>query len=440
MRILFITRSFAPDSSIASKRITMLVKHLAGLGYDISVIRSGCIFGKPDRIRLEGLENVHIISYNGENTPADRFDRGEPYSNNNKALEDDKHSKKRTQVYLALSRVIHMLVLDPLKFYIKDGWKVYKNICKSYNQNKQLRNFDIIFSTFPPIGCLQAGRFIKQKENAKWIVDFRDLMDNAAFTPLLRFLNKRIQIKYLNDADICLCVSEGNTKRLAELKNGKFVKKIQTVYNGYEASLEKNTEPIGIIDNFLHISYTGAIYGFRDASPLFLAIKSLGAENKIKIDYAGHDCSVLKQQAAKYGIEEIVIDHGYLTSTEVMKMQNEMDLFLVLSWNTRQDQGILTGKFYEALQCKKPVIALVQGNKSDSELKRLIDKYRLGFCYEEATKEQSEESLRHYLENQIKQKEKGLTLEYDPDQSVFGKFEYSSITKGLESIMKGLIS
>ena len=46
----------------------------------------------------------------------------------------------------------------------------------------------------------------------------------------------------------------------------------------------------------------------------------------------------------------------------------------------------LTGKFYEALQQKKPIVALVDGDKPKSELKTLIDQYRLGICYEEATK------------------------------------------------------
>ena len=440
MRILFIVRSFFPDSSIASKRPSFLAKHLSQLGHEVYVIRSGCIFGKPDRRNLKGLEKIVVFSYEGKDSPADRFERGEnlaevgePISNNGKKI--------GTSIIAQRTKNIVKLFIDPIRYYKNDGRQICKKIINLYNDNGVLREFDVIISSFGPLGCLQAGRYISKREKAKWVIDFRDLMDNEYFPSIIRIINAQKQKHMIKKADLCLCVSEGNTKRLKSIKDGQFSTKIYTIYNGYE---EENDLEVAVSekkDNALHICYTGTLHGgARDATPLFRTIKAINCEKDIRIDYAGRDSEILKTQASRFGLEEIIVDHGYLTSTEVAKLQEQSDLFLVLSWNTQKDQGILTGKFYEALQHRKPIVALVGGDLPNSELKWLIDHYHLGVCYESSTKNHSDKVLSDYIEQQVNRKKHDEPIAYTPDELVFDKFEYSKIAKQLECILSRFVN
>ena len=114
-------------------------------------------------------------------------------------------------------------------------------------------------------------------------------------------------------------------------------------------------------------------------------------------------------------------------------------MFLVVSWNTKTDKGILTGKFYEALMHKKPIIAIISGQEPDSELKHLIDAYKLGICYEEAAQDESLHKLVQYIQKQTILKISGLPLEYSPDQTAYNIFEYSRIIGNLEKILQQLV-
>ena len=417
MKVLFITRSFAPDNNVAAKRITMLAKYLSKLGHEVIVIRSGMVYGKPEMNNLIGLERVKIYSYEGSACEAEKFERGESIRAKGEKQENVRGTK--SVILKKMKRSVHVFY-DPFYYYSHEGFQVKNKILDLYAKNERIRNFDIVISTFSPLGCIQAGRIISKKEHCKWIIDFRDLMDNQQFTPLLRRINHITQSEYVKKSDASLCVSEGNTKRLQALKGGRFSNKIYTVYNGFE---EMDSAGSAIADEktkVVRICYIGTIHdGLQDASPLFRVLKKINADIEILVDYAGRGADILRKQAAGYGMENIIIDHGYLSRTEVSELQRSCDLFLVLSWNTKHDQGILTGKFYEALQHRKPVVALLDGDMPDSELKMLIDRYHLGICYEEAAKEQSEQMLRNYLEMQIARKQRGEKMEYKPDEFGF---------------------
>ena len=436
MRILIITRSFAPDSTIASKRPTKFAKYLCKMGHDVCVVRSGQICGKVDITNLRGLQNVKIFSYEGKDSPAEQIERRDclqKTKNNVKKPSQQKYSK---EVLKKARRIIKTFV-DPVRYYKNDGLSIYKKIKRMYEGEPLLHGYDVIISSFGPLGCVLAGEYISKCENAKWIIDFRDLMNNQNFSPIIRKINYKIQNSLIKKADICLCVSDGNTKRLQALNNGRFSEKIYTLYNGYEYEPK---EPVTKNDKNsmeVHICYTGTLHnGARNARPLFHALKKINSPINVKIDYAGRDFIILKEQAAESGMEDIVIDHGYLSSTEVADLQEKADIFLVLSWNTKLDTGILTGKFYEALQHKKPIVALIDGDRPNSELKLLIDRYHLGVCYEESTKEVSEYILQNYINKQLSMKMQGKELEYKPEKTVFTKFEYSTIVKKLEKIIK----
>lgn len=432
MKILIITKSFAPDSDIGSKRPSYFAKYLMEYGHDVSVIRSGIITTKPDKELADDIRNCHIYSYEGDNSDADRYDRGEYIQ---KTKNERIIQRKKDTMIKKCARTLYYNIKGIFSFYFRNGRRIRRMILNTYNKSPELKGFDVVLSVYGFIGCIQAGKIISQKEKCGWIVDFKDLMDRSNYPLLLRTINSFAQKSYLRQADCCLCVSEGNTTRLAASYRGKFASKVFCINNGYI----KQTQIIAPdrINDKLRICYTGSLYrGKSDCGPLYRALKSsnISAEMVI-IDYAGKDSEIMLKQAKEYGYEGSIIDHHIISRTETARIQAASDLFLVLSWNNKRDQGILTGKFYEALQHRKPVLALVSGDVPNSELKMLIDNYHLGFCYEETDEPNSIVALSTFLREQYQRKMAGTPIEYDPDEKVFSRFEYGNIVRELEKRM-----
>ena len=76
MKILILTTYYPPDTAIAAVRPYMFAKYLSQLGHSVTVLRSGEINKRCDGF-FEPLPGVRVISYLGENSPAERYQRGE---------------------------------------------------------------------------------------------------------------------------------------------------------------------------------------------------------------------------------------------------------------------------------------------------------------------------------------------------------------------------
>jgi len=50
------------------------------------------------------------------------------------------------------------------------------------------------------------------------------------------------------------------------------------------------------------------------------------------------------------------------------------------TWNSKKEQGILTGKFFEYLMFKKPIITLISGEKG-AEIEDIIKETNCGFVF-----------------------------------------------------------
>ena len=285
-----------------------------------------------------------------------------------------------------------------------------------------------------------AGEKISRIEKCKWVVDFRDLMGNSTCTSLLKAINHMFERKYVKVADACLCVSDGNTNILKNTYP-KYSSKIYHICNGYDDAYQE-FEPRNEGNSQISLCYTGTMHGGRrDAKPLFEVLKHRFGEEcstgSICIYYAGQDYAFMRRQAEEFDLASIVKDKGLLHRAETAQLQESCDMFIVLSWNTQEEQGILTGKFYEALARRKPIIAIVTGDKSHSEIRELIEKYNLGVCYEE-TDRSSTQTLTEYLGMQLERKKNGKALYYEPQEDAFVIYHYKEIVSRLDKILRDI--
>ena len=436
MKVLIICTYFPPDSAIAAVRPYMIAKYMSKRGHKVVVLRSGEIDHKPDPYFDENAQDFCIITYQGDNSDVERYKRGEFTKNASIKYRFANMPRSMRTVVSKTKKII----FDPFSTVreIRDASDNFKLQKKAIDQIAD-ENFDIVFSTYADLENIFAGEYASNKLKAKWIMDFRDPMVWYAEKSkwAWNLVAASIQRKALRKADLYTCVSEGLRQTL--LKDGPS-SNIVTMYNGYEE--ERTNEDSAVPtshDDVLRICYTGQFYALS-VSGLETFIESIASlidskrinREKIKFVYAGNGSELVKRILMQNQLIEILDDHGLVDRNEAKRLQKESDAFLVLAWNTKASQGVLTGKFYEGIRAKKPIISVIAGDLPNSELLFLNKKYNYGFCFEICQKKTMESQFLNYIAQLYDEKTIKQAIDYVPDPSFQKKFRYDNITKDLE--------
>lgn len=439
MKILILTTYYPPDTAIAAVRPYMFAKYLSQLGHSVTVLRSGEINKRCDGF-FEPLPGVRVISYLGENSPAERYQRGEwdgvPFEQESRVAFLPKWIRTpAVNFYHFCTRerdVAHRLERR-LDCYEKQ--KAALDALKDHG-------FDIVFSTVGEFENAFAGQYAAKLFSCPLIQDFRDPVATDALRSKKAYAYlKKVQNDAIQKADACTAVSNGVLQGICADVSAK---KTLVVYNGYEPS-DTEAESATPKEGTLSFCYTGQIYvGQQDFSPLLRAIAHLHASGKISLDkirihFAGKNYDHLYQLAERYGVADVLVDHGYVSRKEAAKIQAESDVYVVLSWNTKSKQGVLTGKFYEGIRAKKLVLSMVAGDAPHSELDLINKKYNYGFCYENCRENEQFTALCDYLEALYREKISTGKLTYTPDPALETDFRYDMLSRKLEALCLQLL-
>ncbi len=434
MKILIICTWFFPDTAIAAKRPYNFAKQLSKLGHEVTVLRSGAINNAIEKGARSDRLGFDIISYLGEDSAAERYARGE-------ALPE---ASKRGGRLSFLPEGIR-LPLSKLYSRLTKGSQFDKYMARAQGRNAHLvkaldkmrqdgYKFDAVFSTYGELENIWAGKYAAELFCCPWILDLRDHVatkwgGSRAYKRLLE-----IEKEGVYGADLCTVISQDFANTLIARNPDA---KIEVLYNGYEGGAAHDAALPE--KDALTFCYTGALYsGRRDLSALFKAIAHLSKNNeidisKIKLDYAGGNFAELFAQAKRHGVEQILADRGYVSRKEAFALQQGADIFLVASWNTLDERGILTGKFYEGICAKRPILSVVVGSVPDSELFMMNEKYSYGFCYEECKSDF--DALCAYIKAAYDAKIGGKSAPYSPSPDLFCDFEYQGLAKRLENFL-----
>ncbi len=438
--ILLICSYFPPDTSIAAVRPFMFAKYLLKKGYRVTVLRSGKFSQAPDR-SFEGYpDRLKIINALGDNCPVMQYESDQDSYTVKKKLEWMSGEKRET-----LRRIYHRLLNPVLRLkQLKDS----KNIFLKQKQmlNRIAGKYDIVISTFGDIENVYAGFYASKYLGCKWILDIRDPITSLDKGIVWNFFTKKIEKEAVRISDACIAVSNGLSEEIY-CKTGV---KPYTIYNGYDGEKlrKEDDETNSRIENkeaVLKFCYTGAICDERVNSLEifckeinFLIRKNSIKMSQIRLSYAGANSGIAAKILKNNRLENILDDRGYLSREETYALQDESDIFLLFSRNTKTSKGVVTGKFFEGIRARKPVLAIITGDEPDSELYLINQKYHYGFCYEKA-KAQTEEGLVRFIEKAAAEKELTGSVSFHPKSELFDKFRYASLTNELEIIIKDIL-
>lgn len=440
--ILIVTTAFSPDNAIGAIRISKLTKFLVRKGLRVTVISPEIKAGikKDNFLECDELNQIRRIIV--------------PYSEQFKTLFLKRRNnivgtKQTSSLFISSPNPSFLQILKSNFFILSQflysiiqniDW--YKSVMKQFKTNIRVEDYDIVFTSYPSLGAHFVGRKLKRKYKLPWVSDYRDPINyNTNSVAIKRWVNKFLQNRFIDTADRITHISND---LIYELNRGDIFPKEKFFHlsNGFDVDDQEMFKEHTLKDGIIRFSYAGSLYGGkRNISILFKVLSEIINENKGKKDdfrfcYAGREFSIIKSYAEEFGLGDILIDNGYVTRKESMKIQSEADLIVIGTWNTDEDQGILTGKLFEAILLKKQIVAVVNGNKPNSEIRRLIESIRGGIVYEESSPSVEDDlnKMKTFIINALfAKKTRGeIDLAYN---SSYEKFDYSNIVDDLITII-----
>lgn len=242
--------------------------------------------------------------------------------------------------------------------------------------------FNLVLATGGPFFCFKVARDTAQRLKSPYVVDYRDLWRG---NPHLRYGTKALctEARVLADAAAVTVVSPGCRDYLIE--QFRFKAKPNVVTNGYCPEELANVKA----SEFGHFSivYTGLFYPpKRSIGPIMAAMRQLRQNhtdhNDFKFHYYGPDKAHVQEQAIQYGVEDRILMHGQVARAEALAAVKGASLALVITSVERHpslaDQGILTGKLFEAIGLGSPLLLIAP---PESDAARLVHASQLGAVF-----------------------------------------------------------
>lgn len=375
MNILIISTYFPPQHSIASLRIYSFAKDWALAGNQVTVLTprkldEGDLNIKTSNPGYELVELSHIaILQNLISLKQKHLDR--KYSQQTTSTKTNTRDTKKSIFDIFGEQAMHVknrygIFTTARMPNVHDTWipkavRLGGNIIDS-------KNIDIIFSSYgPPASHIIAGILAKWS-GKPWIADYRDLWIEHHIYPGLwpfRLLEKKLEKNYVgNYADMITTVSSP----LARILENKFLAPVHVIENGYDED-DYDKKRLPYFKNVKkRIIYTGTIYPDKqDPSPLFAAIGLIAEKNKTTNDYPMSDFEILffgRQEdwldnlIKKYKVGDWVKYMGHVGRDDALRIQNQAEILLFLEWENGSVDGILTGKLFEYLAQRKPILGI----------------------------------------------------------------------------------
>lgn len=290
-------------------------------------------------------------------------------------------------------------------------------------------NIGTVITTGPPHSTHLMGLKLKKRyPSLKWIADLRDPWTDIYYNDVLyqgrlaKRMNLAMERKVLNSADVLVTVSEGVKRNFCS--HAPVEHKFHVIPNGYDTPDFADVPVDARRGNpRMVISYIGTLSPLYDSATFTNALKLLPAEtaSKILIRIIG---SVNADVAASFSETSVQVEYlPYQPHGQAIRYMVSSDLLLLLL-PVKNSDGVLTGKFFEYLASRRPII-LVQPVKS--EVGEIINTLGAGKVFDSG---QSDE-LAKYIEASCKVK---------PSVNVIGveRFSREKLTEKLAKLIHGI--
>ena len=376
MKILFITYIFPPFNAIGSVRTGKTAKFLVESGHDVKVI-SCAKQSLSKNLSLEISEqSVQYTDWINVNSPVEFILGGKKKV----ASKGYYPIVKNLPGWIFRLGCLYRSILNFPDGQI--GWFPFAK--RSGDRLIQQWKPDLIFSSAVPYTSLLIASTLSRKHKIPWIAELRDLwIDNHyRIHPVWRRkLEERLERFTLSTAIGLVTVSDP----LNHLLKSKYPIPCATITNGFDPEDYPETTKISFSNGKIHLTYTGQLYSLkRVPTPLFIALNKMGADaEKVRVHFYGRYLDFAYEYARKYNVDHLVEIHEPVSHSEALNIQTKADVLLLFPGYDVEDQGIFTGKIFEYLGARRPILCI--GN-TEGVAANLISERKAGISLNEPEK------------------------------------------------------
>lgn len=305
----------------------------------------------------------------------------------------------------------NIFIPDARVFWIRPSYRYLNTYLKNNSE------ISTIISTGPPHSLHLIARKLKRtNKHLKWIADYRDPWTEIDFYKDLvpgKFADKlqhKLEKSCLIEPDAVVTISESSAISLEKIGN----RKVEVITNGYNFPFfdEKTLQ----LDSKFTIAHYGSMSFSRNPEIIWKALSDLCTENPnlredLEIKLIGPVDYTVIERIKHYSLINNLLHIPLVSHNESIEMQRKSQIMLLVANNTGNVKGILTGKFFEYLGAKRPILAIGEKN---SDLENAINETESGVFidYENYTlaKQTILEWYNSYKNNTLLSQSKNLTI------------------------------
>jgi glycosyltransferase involved in cell wall biosynthesis len=263
----------------------------------------------------------------------------------------------------------NLLIPDPRVFWVQPS----VNFLRKYLIDNKI---DTIITTGPPHSVHLIGKKLKAHlPQVNWIADFRDPWTSVYYFKdmhiglFANMMHKKLEQSVIKSADKVIVVSDGMKQEFEQMRS-----EVQLITNGYDNETIDNEQVI--LDNKFSISYIGLLTERQNPQVLWRVLEELCNEipdfrTNLEIKLTGKiDYSAI-ESIEKFKLTPNLVHSSYIPHSEAIKQQRQSQILLLLMLNQPNTGSILTGKLFEYLAAKRPILGI--GSPTGDAAKLLLD-------------------------------------------------------------------
>jgi glycosyltransferase involved in cell wall biosynthesis len=437
-KVLIIAYYFPPSGGAGVQRTLKFIKYLPPLGWEpvVLTVRDADYPAYDDSLLAELPPDLQIY----------RTFIPEPYQlyrkltgrQMNEAVDIatlSRDSKQRKKFSERLAEWIRATFFIPdarvgwLPFAVAAGLKIIKK-----------EHINVIYSSAPPYTCHLIGYWLKKFTGRPWVADFRDSwigwLSSAKRPALPDRIDRYLERAVLKSADHILTVSKGIAQDLGSRNPDLVDERWQWLPNGYDgADFEGITTPPS--NNKFVITYTGSLYGHRNPYYLLQAVAELMTEladlkKNLKLTFVGRIGGFIEEMLHEPRFEGMIKIVPYVPHQQSIQYLLASDILLLIIDDAPANKGILTGKLFEYLGARKPILALApEGDAAD-----LIREVKAGIVVHPSNINQIKQALKNYY---ARWKNNSLNNEQLGKEKIRA-FDRRELTRRLGEVLDNLVN
>lgn len=448
-RILLITSYFAPDSHVGANRWSLLANRFTSEGLALEVVSAindhsspySCPQGTEN---LQGPTNTYYYNYSIATSVFAGLPRlissyypfalrGNPATQDNPSTicSTSFYNQIKAALYTLLKRTYYSFIAcpDPTIFSVQSIISACDHVILSSSP-------DLIIATYPYSAPLLAAEHLSKKYSIPWIADMRDAfhLDHRISDSYVRSRIRRIEKRVLSSSSCVVSLSQSIAANL-EVSNTPQI----TILNSYDDRLVSSPEHTNKPpDNTIRILYTGTYDNGYLTKPFLQFLKLLSTGNvelgnlHLHFTAIGRGWEYANEWACIQDNEQLTLRLlPQATRAACSNYCQNADILLVFGWSNLQGKAVLTGKIFDYISYKKPVMAISQ---STHDLHKFVNRYRIGNVF------QSSEELLSFFSSHCSNKHEILARFPTPDSELlYSEISATRNAKRYSSAIKSLL-